>query len=100
MTTPKYEIKDGRVVALRDFGDVKTGDVGGFVDGEHNLSHDGLCWIFGDARVSGRTWVSGDARVAGRAQVSGDALVFGRAQVFGDARVSGNVCISGDTILD
>ena len=40
----KYEINsENRVVALIDFGDVKTGDVGGFVESENNLSHDGLC---------------------------------------------------------
>ena len=50
----KYEINsENRVVALIDFGNVKTGDVGGFVESENNLSHDGLCWVSGDARVYG-----------------------------------------------
>ena len=40
----KYEINsENRVVALIDFDNVKTGDVGGFVESENNLSHDGLC---------------------------------------------------------
>lgn len=30
-----------RIVALRDFGSVKAGDLGGFVESESNLSHDG-----------------------------------------------------------
>ena len=56
----KYEINsENRVVALIDFGNVKTGDVGGFVESENNLSHDGLCWVYGNA------WVYGDARVYG-----------------------------------
>ena len=67
----KYEINsENRVVALIDFGNVKTGDVGGFVESENNLSHDGLCWVFGNA------------------QVFGDARVFGNARVLGDAKVS------------
>ena len=62
-----------QVVALRDFGLVLKGYKGGYVESESNLSHDGDCWISGDA------WVFGDA------QVSGDAWVFGDARVYGDA---------------
>ena len=32
-----------RIRALRDFGDVKAGDLGGFIESEGNLSHDGEC---------------------------------------------------------
>lgn len=38
-----------RIKALRDFGDVKAGDLGGFIEKESNLSHDGNAWVFGDA---------------------------------------------------
>lgn len=41
-----------RIRALRDFGDVKAGDLGGFVESEKNLSHGGCCWVFGNARVN------------------------------------------------
>jgi len=45
----KYKIVDGRCVAIRDFGDVKTGDVGGRLETERNLSHHGDCWVSGNA---------------------------------------------------
>jgi hypothetical protein len=61
-----------RLVALRDFGNVKKGDKGGLVEKDANLSHNGDAWVFGDA------WVSGNARVFGDAWVSGDAQVSGR----------------------
>jgi conserved hypothetical protein len=32
-----------RVQALKDFGDVKAGDKGGWVESEENLSHHGDC---------------------------------------------------------
>ncbi len=42
----KYEINsEGRVVALKDFGDVKKGDVGGFVQSERNLSQEYLVML-------------------------------------------------------
>ena len=39
-----------RIRALKDFDGVKKGDIGGFVQSEHNLSHDGNCWIYDDAK--------------------------------------------------
>ena len=62
----KYEINsENRVVALINFGDVKIGDVGGFIGSEKNLSHYGLCWVSDNAQVSDNARVFGDARVSG-----------------------------------
>lgn len=97
-----------RIEALRDFGDVKKGDKGGYLEKEDNLSHEGQCWVyhearvlekamvFGKARVYGGAMVFGDARVYGGAMVSGDALVYGRAMVYDDARIYGNAEVYGD----
>ena len=94
----KYKIlksgkNKGRVKALRSFSDIKAGDVGGFVESEDNLSHEGDCWVSDDARVSG------NARVLGDAQVFSNALVYGNAQVYGEAQVYGRACVSDDNIL-
>ena len=56
-----------RIKALIDFGDVKAGEVGGYVEKEENVSQDGNAW------VSGNAMVYGDARVSGNAMVYGDA---------------------------
>ena len=91
-----------RIKALVAFGNVEKGELGGFIEKEDNLSHDGDAWVsgdaqvFGDAKVYGNAWVYGDARVYCNAQVSGDAWVSGNAQVFGDAWVYGNAQVSGD----
>ena len=34
-----------RIKALKDFGDVKKGDLGGWIKSEENLSQEGLCWV-------------------------------------------------------
>lgn len=52
-----------RIRAVRDFGSVKTGEFGGYIEKEENLSHSGNAWIYDDARVCGNAWVYGDARV-------------------------------------
>ena len=79
-----------RIKALIEFGDVKAGDLGGYIEKEENLDHDGNAWVYGDAQVCGDAWVSGDAQVCGDARVYGDAWVSGDAQVCGDARVYGD----------
>ena len=97
-----------RIRAVRDFGDVKDGDLGGWIEKESNLSHDDNAWVSGNAKVSGNAmvygnarvygdaWVSGDARVSGNARVYGNAEVSGNARVYGNAEVSGNAKVSGN----
>ena len=85
-----------RIKALVAFGNVEKGELGGFIEKEDNLSHDGEAWVYGDARVSGNALVSGDARVYGDARVSDNALVYGNAWVSGNAQVSGNARVSGN----
>ena len=40
-----------RIRALKDFGNVKIGDLGGWIEKEENLSHDDLCWVHDSALV-------------------------------------------------
>ena len=61
-----------RIKALKDFGSVKAGELGGWVEKEENLSQYGNAWVYGDARVYGNAWVCGDAWVCGYA----DYIVF------------------------
>ncbi len=66
-----------RIRALKDFGTVKAGDLGGFIESENNLSQDGLCWVADNAKVFG------DARIFADAVVEDDAQVFDKAWVSG-----------------
>ena len=34
-----------RIKALKDFGNVKKGDLGGFIEKTDNLSQEGNCWV-------------------------------------------------------
>lgn len=101
----KYEmIPEGsmfRVKALRDFGDVKKGDIGGLIESELNLSHDGKSWVYDNARIYGSSMVYDDAQISdnaviyGNAQVYGNAIVYGNVRVYDSANVYGNSVISG-----
>ena len=60
MENRKYEITDitmefeertlYRIRALKNFRNVKAGDLGGWVSGKHNLSQEGECWIYDEAK--------------------------------------------------
>ena len=53
-------VKLFRIKALIEFGNVKAGDLGGYIEKEENLSHMGNAWVSGNAQVSGDARVSGD----------------------------------------
>ena len=93
----KYELipsdKEGlyRIKALKDFNDVKKGDIGGYVEGEKNLSQLGDCWIYDNAIVSDNAQVCNNARVYDNAKVYGNAEVCDNVQIFDNAFVLDNV---------
>lgn len=74
---------------------VYPGDVGGWIEKEDNLSHEGNAWVADNARVSGNAWVFGNAQVSGNAWVCGNAWVYSNAWVYGDALVCGVVRVYG-----
>ena len=82
-----------RIKAVRNFNDVKSGDLGGFVETEHNLSHEDNAWVYDNAKVYENAVVYGNTRVYGNAEVYGDAVVYRNARVCGDAVVYGNACV-------
>ena len=121
----KYELietdYDGysRIKALKDFnlvtGEmVKKEDLGGCVHGEHNLSHEGNCWIsyyakaFGDSKVidnavlkdysvardsstvSGNVVMKDNSWAKDNSIVSGNAVMKDHSCAKGDSRISGN----------
>lgn len=82
--------------ALANGEKVKSGDPGGFIEKEENLSHGGSAWIYGDAAVYGDARIYDNATVFGNARVFGDAVVRDNARVCDNARIHGNVWIYGD----
>ena len=88
-----------RIKAVRDFDCVKAGDLGGFIESEKNLDHDGAAWVTGDARIFGDAVVSSAAVVSGAAVVSCAARVSGAAFVTGVAFVTDSARVSGAAVV-
>lgn len=113
------EHKVYRIRALRDFHNIKQGELGGYVESESNLSHYDYCWVGDNSMVLAKAkvidhaqlWenaivmdkamvcevakVSGNARVSGEAQVKGHARVFENADVSGEAFITENAAVHG-----
>ena len=119
----KYELIESdikglyRVKALKDFGYVKKGDIGGYVENPNNLSHEGYCWIYdnakiysnariyGNSEVSDYVVIQDNARIYGNSQISDCAVVQGSARIYGDceildyAIIRDNALIYGDSVI-
>ena len=105
----KYELTnntikiDGKTLhqikAIRKFSDVKSGELGGYIEKESNLSHEGDCWVYGNAQVYGNALAFGNAKVSGDAQVYGSAKVYGNCWVYGNAQVYGNAKVFANAIV-
>jgi hypothetical protein len=81
-----------RIQALKDFGDVKAGDLGGYVQSERNLDHGANAWIHDDSKAYGNSRIWGNAQIKNKSRVFGNARVFDSAEVL-CTDVYGDTCI-------
>jgi NDP-sugar pyrophosphorylase family protein len=78
-----------RIQALKNFSNVKEGDLGGWIEKESNLSQDGDAWVYNEAEVHGNARVYGNAQIFDEAKVYDYALVCDNAKVFDVAKIHG-----------
>ena len=112
-----------RIKAVKDFGSVKAGELGGWIESEENLSQADNAWVYNNAKVFDKARVYGDAAVSDDAKVCGyaavsdnarvcdnaevsdyvevfeNAIVLGHAKVCGFTRIFGNAIVLGNAIL-
>ena len=89
-----------RLMALKNFGNVFKKNLGGYVEGYHNLSQKGNCWVYDNAIVYENAKLSENAKAYGESRIFGNAIVCENARIFDDARVSGNIIVSGFTSIN
>ena len=107
--TPKYKFtKEAidvqgrtlhRIRALRIGPWGPAGTLGGFIESEANLSHQGRAWVGREALVSEDATISEDALVTGNAEISGAAQVSGEARVLDHARVTDRTRVFGQSVV-
>lgn len=95
-----YQIK-----ALKDFGKVKKGDLGGYIASEDNLSQTGNCWVFQNAMVSDNAKVLENAEIRGNismydnSMVSGNSICDGNIYLCDNCRITGYAVVNGNSIM-
>ena len=98
-------LKHIQISANLYMANIKPGDLGGYVESEDNLSHEGTCWVNDDAKVYGKAFVyenaciTGNASVFGHAKVYGNAIVTDSVRIIGDAKVRCKAHIHGNTTI-
>lgn len=85
-----------QIRAVKKFGDVEAGELGGWIEGEKNLSQKDNCWVSGEAAVWGEAIVYENAKVRGSAHVSDKAKIYGNSKIYGDVKISQSAQVSGN----
>jgi acetyltransferase-like isoleucine patch superfamily enzyme len=99
------ELNYFRPKALKDFSDIKKGDVGGYVQHYYNLSQKGNCWVYESAVVSRNGLITDNAKISDLVHITDNAKVTENAEVSGgteicdDVIVTKNAFISNNTML-
>lgn len=78
-----------RIRAIRDFSNVKKGDLGGFLETWYNLDPFDRCWVTKEACVYGKAVIRDDALITDNAIIGDSALVCDRSIVGGNAKIGG-----------
>lgn len=68
-----------RIQALKDFKDIKKGNLGGWVESEYNLSQEGDCWLYDESIVCDYARIMENATIRRNSKISGNALISGKA---------------------
>ena len=88
-----------RIEAIKDFGDVKKGEKGGYVENEDNLSHYDNCWVYENAMVCGKAKVYDNAKIYDKAVVCDNARIYDNAKVYGNAQVYDYAEVWGNAVV-
>lgn len=90
-----------QIIAAKDIkcskGIIKRGDLGGYIENEDNLSQEGNCWVYPDARIYDNAKVMGNA-------VIDSSCIYDHVEISDDVMISSSeisdmVIISGSSII-
>ena len=93
-----------RIQALKDFGDVKAGDLGGYIADSSQLSQNGNCWVYSKSNklVCGRVTENAIINSLGSSRdsiINGDVFICGNSRILNDVDIFGSVDIRGNSII-
>ena len=94
-----------RIRALKNFSDVKAGDLGGWVSGIDNLSQEGNCWIYNEAKCMGNARMFDNSTMHDYSEMydysimRGDSEMYGHSEMFGYSEMYDYSIMHDNTIM-
>ena len=109
MENKKYELTDftmrfeGRILyrirALKDFSDVKKGELGGWVQSENNLSQEHDCWIYNDGKCMDNAIVCDDSYMCDYSKMYNNSRLYNNSMLYDYSEMRDNSKMFGDSIM-
>ena len=94
-----------RIRYTEKFSSVSLGELGGWIEHEDNLSHEGNCFVkqeamvFGNAKIIENAWIFANSIVKDNAIIKNNAVLDEEAIVGADTVVAGHSWIGGDSTV-
>ena len=88
-----------RIKALKDFKDVKKGDLGGWVSNEDNLSQYGDCWIYDEAKCTGNSRMYRNSAMYGYSEMHDNSVMYGDSKMYGYSEMHGDSAMHGNSSM-
>ena len=95
MNNRKYELTDVtmkfegrtlyRIRALKDFADVKKGKLGGWVQTEDNLSQEGYCWVYNNAKCMDNARMYDNSTMFDRSEMHDNTIMYDYSRMYGNS---------------
>ena len=86
-----------RIKALKDFKDIKKGDLGGWVSNENNLSQYGNCWIYDEAKCTGNSRMYGNSAMYEYSEMHDNSIMHEYSEMHDNSSMYGNSIMYGDS---
>jgi carbonic anhydrase/acetyltransferase-like protein (isoleucine patch superfamily) len=92
-------LRSFRIASEPDAPSIETGDSGGWIQCEDNLSQSDNCWVMGDSVIYGNARVQDDAIIWGGSRIYENARIIGRATI-DDSQVYGHAVVGASTSIE
>ena len=88
-----------QIRALKAFGNIRKGQLGGYIAHERNLSQTGDCWVYENAEVSEDARVVHNAMLRDFSKATGNARIYNNVVLLDNTVVTDNACCAGRVVV-
>lgn len=88
-----------RIEAIRSFSNVPRGTLGGYIQAEKNLSHEGNCWIYNDAMALGNSKVMKNGKMYNLSCIKDNARLLGNSKMHDKSMMKDFAVVKGEVYL-